>query len=329
MAYTEENKSEQARRVLFIYSLFLRNIKLTINEVLDEINKEFGDVSKRSVQRDLQVLKDSDYIQSENKGRNSFWRLNRGKKITLPTQIKTSELLSFYILKAYLKTFKGTAIEEDINNLTKKLETLAPGDAILEETIYWDQNPGYYNYRDKNQLISKLLHFIHEKTWVKMEYEKMWEEGTVRSYDILPESLFTYGGTIYLIGYLPKHKAFLNFAVQNIINLEESSYQSRKYPEFDYEKFRNARFAVMDGELSDVVLKIKKDFVIYFENRTWHPSQKATTDKSGNMILRLKVPIQPDFISWILRWTEAITVISPESLKQRLKKIYEEAIKWY
>ncbi|TAL70512.1 MAG: WYL domain-containing protein [Bacteroidetes bacterium] len=325
MANTEE-KSEQARRVLIIYNLFLRDIKLTSNVVLEKINEEFGDVSKRSVQRDLQVLKDSDYIQSENKGRNSFWRLNRGKKITLPTQIKTSELLSFYILKAYLKTFKGTEIENDINSLTAKIESLAPGDAILEDALYWDQNPGFYNYQYKHKIISKLLNYINEKTWVKMEYEKMWDEGIVRSYDIFPESFFTYGGTIYLIGYLSKHKAFLNFAVQNIINLEESSYQSRKYPEFDYEKFRQARFAVMDGELSDVVLKIRKDFAVYFENRTWHPSQKVTSDKTGNMILRLKVPLQPDFISWILRWTEAITVVSPESLKQRLRKIYEEAI---
>jgi predicted DNA-binding transcriptional regulator YafY len=326
MIFTEENKSEQARRVLFIYNLFLRHIKLTTNQVLDEIIEEFGDVSKRSVQRDLQILKDADYIQSESKGRNSFWRLNRGKKITMPTQIKSSELLSFYILKAYLKTFKGTAIENDINNLTEKIESLAPGDAILEETLYWDQNPGYYDYRGKHNLISRLLRYIHEKTWVTMEYEKMWDS-KVKTYDILPESLFTYGGSIYLIAYLPKHKTYLNFALQNIVKLEDSSNQSRKYPEFDFDKFRSERFAVMDGEISDVVLKINKDFVKYFENRVWHPSQKVTFDKSENMLLHLKVPITPDFISWILHWTEAITVISPESLKYKLKKIYEEALR--
>lgn len=320
---------EQARRVLSILKLFQKNVKLTTNEVLDLISAEYKYLSKRSTQRDLKILSDEGYIENIGHGQNSYWRQVKEKSlIAPPVIIKTEELLSFYLLKAYLKTFRGTEIEDEVNNLTEKIEFLAPGSAIIEETLYWDQNVGYYNYREKYRIISQLLHFIHEKTWLKIKYVRL-SDGKEREYELLPTSLYTYSGTIYMVAYNFNAKKFINFAVHNILSIEEATNQSRKSPEFDYEKFRSERFGVIDGKVTTVRLKIHKDFVKYFEKRFWHPSQKLSHDKDGNMILKLDVPVTGDLIGFICHWEDGITVLEPDKLKYEVKKTLKAALENY
>jgi predicted DNA-binding transcriptional regulator YafY len=60
--------------------------------------------------------------------------------------------------------------------------------------------------------------------------------------------------------------------------------------------------------------------VHYFQNRQWHQSQRQTIDpETGDMIMELYVPLGPDFISWILSWHDAIKVIKPVELIDKVK----------
>jgi Fe2+ or Zn2+ uptake regulation protein len=136
MKTKEEEKYNQSRRILSIYRLILSQRKITTNEVIVELLENFPGISKRSIQRDLKILADEGYIVSERKGSQSCWKIQNDKQaFRTPVIIRESELLSFHILKTYLKTFKGTTIEEDINKLSAKLETMAPGDVFIEEQL--------------------------------------------------------------------------------------------------------------------------------------------------------------------------------------------------
>lgn len=326
---SESERYTQARRILRIYRLFLSYRKLTTKDVSNKILEYYEEVSNRTIQRDLKILREEDFIVLEKKGKYSYWKINQtNTHRTESFNIRENELLSFYILKSYLNTFKGTSIEENITELSEKLETLAPGEVIMEEQFYGDQNIGYYNYSGKHQILSECIMHITEKNWLKIVYEKQ-TKNEIKEYDIFPQFLYTYSGTIYLLAYNRKRKRNTTFIVQNIRKIDKIWDETRSEPKFDYDDFRNQRFAVFDGNVRKVKLMINKDFKRYFENRSWHPTQKTASDKQGNMILEMKVPLTPDLTSWICRWTEIIKVLQPQELVEIVKSKHENALKNY
>ncbi len=316
--------SKQARRVLGIIKLLETKYQMSSMDLVHTLSDEYEPVTLRSIQRDLKVVRDAGFIERLRDGKNSVWRLARHSPIdNRQSIIRTNELLSFYLLKAFMKTFKGTSIAKDLDELSKKLEAMAPGDVFPEEQFYGDQNIGYYDYSDKHETLRQCIRHINEGNWIKIIYEKLTDD-TINEYVLFPQFLYTYSGTLYLIAYNPKRKLSTNFAVQNIKSIEEHYDATKGSPKFDYETFRRARFAVNDGLLSDIKLSIKKDFVKYFENRTWHISQKTSYRSDGRLELTMKVPISNDLLSWLTRWCQAFTDIEPLNLKQKVIKILED-----
>jgi len=312
---SEDEKYSQARRILNIYRYFLSERKLTSKEVYIKIKRKFPGISDRSVQRDLKILCDEGYIILANQGKYSYWIINKtAAHRTGSFFLKDSELLSFHILKSYLNTFKGTSIANDIKELSSKLETMAPGDVVLEEQFYGDQNIGYYDYSTKHYQLSQCIKHITERNWIEIVYDKQTVNET-KIYDIFPQFLYTYAGTIYLLAYNRKRRRHTTFIVQNIKSIKIVYDETRKEPEFNYNTFRNQRFAVFDGEINKVKLKIDKKYTQYFEKRSWHPSQKEKFDKEQNLIITMNVPLTPDLTSWICRWGDVLTVIEPLKLR--------------
>jgi predicted DNA-binding transcriptional regulator YafY len=329
MAKSEALASEQPRRILAIYKLFLRQGTLTKSQVVSELRERFPYISERSIQRDLRVLADENFIELEVKGKYSEWKLSReGLPSAMPLKIKQNELLSFYMLKAYLKTFKGTAIEADLNDLKNKLEPFAPGNVWLEEQFYGDQNVGFYDYSNKHIIISLLLKNIIEKNWITIKYERVFDN-KIKVYELFPKFLYHYSGSLYLVAYYSEWKKPINFLVQNIKDISESSKIGSIIPSFNFDEFRKQRFAVYDGVIHDIKLKIYKEYYRYFENRKWHPTQKIELNKDGDYEMRFKSPLAPDLVSWICRWTEALEVMEPRELKLRVIEIMNNSLKKY
>jgi predicted DNA-binding transcriptional regulator YafY len=54
----------------------------------------------------------------------------------------------------------------------------------------------------------------------------------------------------------------------------------------------------------------------------WHPTQTTESLTDGRTRLNISIALTPDFVNWVLSFGENVTVVKPESLKQ---KIYEIA----
>lgn len=313
---------ENDDKILRIFQIlkYIANGSYSTNELFDLLKEDGFKVSKRTLQRDLEFLRDNNYI-IQNKKPN--WNIiNNLTNNYLPINITGSEYLSFCILKSFLKTFKGTKIENDINKLEILLKNKFPEIDNEEQIVFWDQNYGYYDYSDKAQLISSLTQHIVQKNLIKLTYITNYD--LTRSLDLIPLNFYYYNGTIYLFTYYPHRERFITYTLQNIVDVELVSDDNFDIPEFSIEKFKSNRFGVFVGNVQFVRVNVDKKYNKYFENRYWHPSQKSRiSPKTGNLILEMSVPITPELISWLLGWGEAITVESPLSLR---KTISDKAI---
>ncbi|MCX6153177.1 MAG: WYL domain-containing protein [Candidatus Kapabacteria bacterium] len=327
----EKNKEnfEQARRVLFIFKRLLSGETFTVKELQQELSEKFYSISERTIQRDLKLVQEMDEsVERFHQEHQIVWKMsNYSKSKSESIKISENEMFSYYVLKAYLKNFKGTIVEDEINKLTTHLENIAPGDALAEATLISEQNFGQYNYGKYNDIILTLIRFINEKSWISFNYTRIVDAKTA-SYQVFPQCLFIYSGSVYLIAYYKKKNSFRSFAIQNIKNLEE--YQSTsKVPEFSLQEFSKFSFGAHSGEPVDITLHIKQEYVKYFENRFWHISQKFKIQKDETAIIEMKVPIVPELINWVCSWHEAIKVIKPIRLIDEVQEALELALKNY
>jgi predicted DNA-binding transcriptional regulator YafY len=320
----------QPHRLLYMYRKFLEGEVLTSGQLQDMVSEEIEIVSRRTIQRDLRLLQKLDpSLVGVEKGREIFWSIPRDYRY--PKQVvrfDTNELLAFHFLKAHLKTFRGTVIEKDVERLYKKIEKLAPYEVVLDETIYWDQNVGYYDYSKLNDILEKVIKATATKGWYQVTYNAP-KTGTSKDIIARFETIFSYLGLLYVVAYIPKHKIHVSLAIHNISNLQELPDYFDVAPPFNFREWSSYRFGVFSGEIFDVKLLIKKEFKHFFLNRRWHVSQVEKFDKDGNLILEMKVPVGVDLINWILSWSDAIIVLEPPELIKKVVNRLAQALNNY
>lgn len=322
---TLTTQSQQAKRLVYLLKKFQNGAKLSAMEVHNVICEEFGKVTLRTVQRDLRVLIESEPAMAIDKdGRTALYYIPRTLRPAAPVRLESHDLLSFHVLKAHLKTFKKTVIEEHANRLYSQLEELAPYSVVDSESLYWSKNIGQFNYEDYDKIIRRIIHYTTKRQWVSLKYTTLENLHKPKRYKAFLRSIFTYFGYLYVIAWLEGHDDYVALALHRIEELEPIEKQNIKVPRFKFDEFSRKRFGVFNGQLKKVLLKISKEYAHYFENRNWHETQKISYDVEGNMLLSMTVPIAQDFVSWLLSWGEAITIVKPPALKE---KIMDEAKK--
>ncbi len=320
---------DQTQRIVFMLKKFQTGHKYTTAEVHEMICKEFGEHSLRTVQRDMLLIKKSEPAMSYSKtGKEYLWYIPREIRNTNALmRIDHNELLSFHILKAHLKTFTGTIIEEDVKKLAKKIEQFAPNDIYAIDSLFWDQNIGHYDYSQHDDIIRKVVDVISNKQWVNIDYNTS-SKGVINQILVLLRCLFTYNGSVYAVAYVPKHDTHIALTLQNIKNIEVIKHK-QKAPDFEFKEWTKNRFGVFYGNIRRVVLKVQPEFKHYFVNRKWHQSQILTEEEDGSLTIEFKVPIGADFVSWILSWGDAIKVEKPIELIEVIKDSLNDTLKQY
>jgi len=71
-------------------------------------------------------------------------------------------------------------------------------------------------------------------------------------------------------------------------------------------------------EPEKVVLQFSGWAATVVSEHSWHPSQSIRKQGDGSLELKFKVAINPEFERWLWSWGDAIEVISPGRLRDRI-----------
>lgn len=325
-----ENKL-QTRRIIYILTQLFHGKKITVNSLYNELIKENPTLTRRTIQRDLIIIQQElPFLEDDRTRREVVWYIpTRHLSISKFGFIETNEILSLYFLKAYLKLFEGTIIEEQVMGLSRKIEELAPEDIIPQENFFGDKNIGYFDYSKYDPQIRQIIRCVQQKQLLDVEYQPI-HSHEPHKIQVIFRMLFTYSEMLYVIAYVPKHNSNIALTIQNIIEIYEHDQQFKALPKFDFYEWSKDRFGVFWGDAENVEIEIKSDYLHYFENRIWHASQKFVSIKnSKNKILKMKVPLAPDFIAWVLSWGNAAEVKKPKKLIEIIKDSLEKNLSIY
>ena len=177
----------------------------------------------------------------------------------------------------------------------------------------------------------ELLHAIKNKKTITFNHYKYWE-------DIITEkrvhglALKEAQGRWYLIATDTKDNKVKTFGLDRISNLTISKKSFADTYNYKIEDLFLHSFGIITLE-NEKPQKIHLSFTWeqgqYVKNFPLHHSQKVTEEKDNEVIIELYISITYDFVMELLSYGEEVTVISPKSLINQLKKIYSNTLKKY
>ena len=264
-----------------------------------EDNVEGGDLLQRTLQRDIQVIREVYNIEIKcNRSTNEY-------EITEDNDLYAQNLLEAFDVFRALQNYGN-----------------------LSEVIQFEKRlPAGTEY------LSPLLRAIKEKRQVKLHYYKFWDRSSqTQERTIEPYLLKEAQRRWYVLAWDVEKEALRVFGLDRIKRLDDERGVKFQHPvPKDVEHYFDDSFgAWVDNERThseEVVLAFKKlptDTVFipnpakYLEAMPLHSSQQILKEEEEAIVLRLRIKITPDFIKELLSYGKQVEVLTPAHLQEEL-----------
>lgn len=309
----------------------LEDLITACSDALYEYEGKDTYVSKRTVQLDIQTLR------SDKLGYNAPIEVFERKyyRYTVPNysinNIPLTEMDLDILTESMqmLRQFKDVSLFSELNGVIQKLE-----DKVFRESK--DQAP--IIHLDKNDQLMGLEHLdsIYQailKNIVLLINYQSFKARAASKIVFTPYILKEYNNRWFVVGRKEETTNIMTLALDRIVDLEFDLDTVYTVPSFDPDAYYDDTIGVTvlrESDIIDVQLKVDRKNAPYVMTKPFHASQEMIDEyPDGAILIRLRVHHNFELERLILGFGDAITVIKPRRLKQRIKKNIQRAIDNY
>lgn len=315
--------SQTARVLMLLTDLQARSAPARLSELAAALG-----VTERQLRRDCGALEEAGHALS--------WSLDGGRAaVSLehggasPLVLSQRERFSLLAVQKVFVGLEGTPFAEDVGRIVARTSKRAPAgereDWARRVTYVADTGVKPYDDEQKELLDTLLTALIH-KNPVDVSYRTA--KRGIKTGAFEPWGIAIYRHGVYFVGHFPGGNH------PYVLPLERFSAATRRRKErfetpegFDVaEVFRDTYGILLGGKPVEVVLELAASVAHLVEVRRFHHSQRATPLVGGRVRLTMRVAETEDLVSGILSWGERITVVAPESLRQRVRDVLRAAL---
>ncbi|MFW5872640.1 MAG: helix-turn-helix transcriptional regulator [bacterium] len=276
----------------------------TFNEIKGHLEDQGLKLSHRTLQRDIEILRDEFGLKIDYDKIQNVYRLDEENSYRLDSFLKIlNTALTAEILVENLK---------DIHNL---------GDYIqLQNEI---------NLKGLENLKS-LLFAVHSHRVIHFDYTPFYRE-KAKQHTVEPYLLKEYMGRWYVIGIDTDINEFRIYGIERIEMLEVSTRQfvrnEKSDPKqlFDHVVGLNFNYA----DIEEVILNVTPIQWRYIKTQPIHKSQELIRESESEYIVRLTLIPNYEFIQRILMNASGVHVIKPLWLREKVIELLRETLKRY
>lgn len=294
---------------------------------VDELASELG-VSIKSIRRDLRELREADIPLAESTGPHGkkTWRLDMGERI--PTSFNFDEIAALYFGRLFFERLAGTSLWASANSAFRKIEQCLgrTGLAYLDQLtpLFHQTAVGVTNYSTRADKIDVLRTACEDLRVVTAEYQPV-GAGEPRIYTLHPYGITEHEGSLYAAVKSPEWEGVRNFKVDRFHSVEMQPERFERPPEFDLKEHFAFSFGIyhQDGEPFRVRVRFAPEAARYVSEKVWHVSQTLERESDGSVILTVELSSTRSFMSWVLGFRSAATVLEPTSFVDEMRSEIE------
>jgi len=303
----------------------------TCSDALYEYEGKHSNVSKRTVQLDIQMMR------SDKLGYNAPIIVYERKYYTYEDDMYTItnlpiDQMDMDVLQEsmdMLSQFKDFSLFKELSGVIQKLE-----DKIYREP----DNKSPIVHMDKNEnlkgldFLDELYQAIQNKIVLDIDYRsfKSFRNNVLKVHPLI---LKEFNNRWFVITREHIHSQIMTLALDRIqkVSLDlVTDYDSRDFDADNYYKHTIGVTVLSRTDLFEVELKANKKHAPYILTKPIHHSQKLLeTLPDGQMIFYLKVHNNYEFQRVILGFGNGIEILKPRRLKNQIKKILKSAAAIY
>jgi predicted DNA-binding transcriptional regulator YafY len=317
-------KGNRITRVLRLVTTLQSGQRYTADELADMLG-----MSKRTVFRDLKILKEAD-IPCHYDKKKRFYSMD-SKVFLPPLALKNQEALSLLLLALKLRScislpFKDSALEAALkieNNLFG--ETRRYCNAALRHISVKSDFQARMDLPDNT--FAQLLKAILKKRVVNIHYHPPYEHKSIVT-DLSPYHLRYDDHSWWVIGKSAFHKRICTLKLGQIKELNTLDKLFIENKEFDIEDYLGRAWSMTrEGRLYNIKLKFLPEVARSVAEVQWHSTQTVTFENDGSAILEFHVDGLNDITWWVLGYGDKIQVLAPRVLRKRIAKIAHNMLK--
>jgi predicted DNA-binding transcriptional regulator YafY len=294
----------------------------TADDFIDLLKRDEDSVvvSRRQIERDLKAIIAAGVpITSERRDRTVYYFQIASTGISAVTSARVGDPFILYLLKASLPLLRESSLQDMVDELRYELETVAPGDVLLPNTILASVSLGHYSGSVDQKILAELLSYVAQKRWIKVLYGDSHKTQLLFPFKVIP-----YLGRLYLAVWHSKHQRYGVYKVDGFRMVVEHPEPTPPIPKFDLDAFMSTRFGLWESEdrqCVTVVLRMTNPRLAdFFLSSFWHPSQEFTQHSDGTLTIAMKAGVSPELVSWILHWAPDLQVVEPAHLSAEVSR---------
>jgi predicted DNA-binding transcriptional regulator YafY len=194
---------------------------------------------------------------------------------------------------------------------------LAPDSAFWESVVAVTERPGP-RVVIRQEILEALRKAIISDHRISLSYRGR-ESGKLSRQLVDPYG-FLYGARPYLVAYSTGTRGFRLWSLANIENVAETEDVFTRDPAFDLSAYASNSFGVFQEEPQDIVLRFAPEAANEVQSHLFHPTQTFEKLKDGALVVRFRAGGLLEMCWHLFTWGDAVTILEPTSLRQRMKE---------
>ncbi len=279
------------------------------------------EVSTRTIQRDLEFLRDSLHAPLE-------WSVPRnGYHYTEPSfilpfhQWTEGELVTLLVADKALSEYRGTPFEGTLRSIFTKLTDRLPE----EVTVSPEELAHAYSFlwtapvRSDGSTFRTIQGAMREGKTLKVLYHTQSRDDT-KWRRIDPYHLANVDGEWYLLAFCHRNREIRVFRPSRVLQIETTNGQFRVPDHFDATEFLRYKFHAMAGDPPvEIAVRFDRTLAGYIAEREWSPNHRLQFLTDGGVELRLVTENVDAIIRWVLNWGTGAEILRPAWVRRRVR----------
>lgn len=178
--------------------------------------------------------------------------------------------------------------------------------------------------------LSKLSDAVKNHKVCKVTYKSTFPE-RIRSYRLMPLTVFSYKGGFYTIAETEKYDFTSKYSVERFIDIEVTEESFSRKTTLDVNRVLTDPFGIIQGDQFEADILIKKSAVNAVVTRQW-PEDRVTfsaPEKNGDVMMHVVTSGEYELVRWLCYMGDEVELQKPLSLRSRVIETAKEIIKGY
>jgi predicted DNA-binding transcriptional regulator YafY len=285
------------------------------------------EVSPKTVQRDIDYMRYQLSLPIEyDKERHGFYFTEEVTHFPA-VHITESELIALLVARKAIEQYANTAFQKPLADAFQKLTASLDG----QISFSWHELEQTFDVRPIGVSKQNLAVFetvtaaLREQCELELQYRKLEAKGPeVRRAQ--PYSLICVEHQWYLRALDLVRRDLRTFHLGRISRAKKLPHHFTRPVGFDVNEALLDSIGVYTGTSpEEIVLRFNGWAATVAAERTWHSSQSIRTRDDQSVEIKLKVAVNPEFERWLWSWGDAVEIVSPITLRDRIRTAHQRA----